>query len=104
MTTFTDSHGANPIPGSEPQENQSGFRTREEWARVVRLDPCSYCSSAGGTVDHIVPRSKRKEKFSTWLDYTGACSKCNARKAAKPLLLFLLRRPPLTREFRGALT
>lgn len=60
-----------------------------EFAQVVVCDPCAYCGSAGGTVDHITPLSGGGN--SDWLNLTGACGTCNRRKGTKPLLDYLLR-------------
>lgn len=62
----------------------------ESWRRVLRRDPCFYCGGPGGTVDHIVPLSRRGP--DTPANLTGACKACNTEKLATPLLLFLIAR------------
>lgn len=64
------------------------------YAEIVRRDPCSYCSSSGGTADHIVALAKGGEDHEDNL--TGACINCNLVKHTKPLLLFLLDRAGVT--------
>lgn len=53
----------------------------------VKADPCAYCGSTGGIVDHIEPRSAGGENH--WENYTGTCVACNSSKGRKPLLFFL---------------
>lgn len=61
--------------------------------RLLRWDPCSYCSEPlGGTVDHIEPRASGRRWVERWTNLTGACSACNEAKAARPMLLWLLAR------------
>ena len=57
---------------------------------AIKKDPCCYCGKAGGTIDHIVPRSRLKG--STWENKSGACKKCNSSKSNQGLLLYLVRR------------
>lgn len=51
---------------------RSGYR---KWIGEMRLLPCHYCGEPGGTIDHIVPRSKggtnQKENC------VPACKACN---------------------------
>lgn len=65
--------------------------TREtvEFRGALRSDQCSYCGSRHDIViDHIVPIARDGE--NDWTNLTAACSSCNRRKSAKPLLLWLL--------------
>jgi hypothetical protein len=63
-----------------------------EWRHQLRQDPCSYCSApAGGTVDHIQPRS-RGGRDQGPRNVTGSCASCNKQKGATSVLLFLLER------------
>lgn len=74
---------------------------REAWMRVVRGDPCSYCSRVpfpcrfhnGGaaTLDHIDAQSgpRRDDGLHAWTNYSGSCGRCNGAKSNKPLLLWL---------------
>lgn len=68
----------------------------EAWARVVRADPCPFCDAGGvGTLDHIEPRSRSARGLGgahSWLNYAGACERCNSRKRDLPLLVFMARR------------
>ena len=52
------------------------------WSRsgVVHRDGrrCAYCSAAGTTVDHILPRSRGGR--NTWSNTVAACYGCNQRK------------------------
>ena len=63
---------------------------KKMWRGIIRKDPCAYCGGAGGSIDHIVPKSRAplgREK--SWTNLTGACYSCNARRADAPLLLWL---------------
>ena len=66
----------------------------EAYAEIVERDPCSYCGSPGGTVDHIHPISKGGLHDASNL--TAACHSCNSKKWTRPLLLFLSGQSPLT--------
>lgn len=59
-------------------------------AKVLRRDPCSYCSGEGGTVDHIV--SYKLGGGGSAANLAGACPDCNVEKGDTKLLLFLLQR------------
>jgi 5-methylcytosine-specific restriction endonuclease McrA len=65
--------------------------TSREWEVVLRADPCSYCGSPGGTVDHITPKAWRSRHEGP-SGMTGACERCNGAKGVWPLLPFLLLR------------
>jgi 5-methylcytosine-specific restriction endonuclease McrA len=65
---------------------------KERWKRLLRHDPCSYCGQRAGTVDHIVAKAFRVARRSRWLDFTGACKRCNQAKGKTSLLFFLLER------------
>jgi hypothetical protein len=70
-----------------------GDTHREAWMRVIRRDPCSFCSGPGGTVDHIEPRAHVARGIGgvhSHLNFAGACLRCNGRKGSKDLLAFLL--------------
>jgi len=58
-------------------------------ASGIRADPCAYCLSAGGTIDHIEPRAHGGT--SDRRNVTSACPTCNRMKGDTPLLLFLVR-------------
>lgn len=65
------------------------------WQSLLRRDPCSYCAGAGGTVDHVDPRSRSVTGLGTahgWLNVVGACPRCNGAKRDLRMLTFLLRR------------
>lgn len=62
----------------------------EHYREAVRLDPCCWCGGPGGTIEHIVPRSKRGPNKHTNL--AGACACCNNARAANSLLHWLLKR------------
>lgn len=59
-----------------------------EYVRILRDDPCSYCSGPGGTIDHIMPVTAGGT--NCWTNLTGACLSCNSRKRTRPLLDYLL--------------
>jgi 5-methylcytosine-specific restriction endonuclease McrA len=54
---------------------------------ILRRDPCAYCGSRGGVVDHIDPISKGG--LNHWTNLTAACQACNSSKHTKPLLAVL---------------
>lgn len=58
------------------------------YAEVLRHDPCAYCGSVAGEVDHIVPVAGGGD--GDWENLTAACRSCNARKNAQSLLGFLV--------------
>ena len=51
-------------------------------------DPCAYCGSPGGSLDHIDAKDRGGSDADDNL--TGACHDCNSRKWTTPLLRFLL--------------
>jgi hypothetical protein len=59
-----------------------------DYARVLRADPCSYCGAVCEHLDHIV--AVAADGTLTWDNLTAACGPCNRRKRTIPLLLFLL--------------
>lgn len=63
-----------------------------DWIPIITADPCCYCGRRGGTVDHIVARTSGGS--DDWMNLTGACHSCNARKRTIPLLQFMLRSLP----------
>lgn len=69
--------------------------TTQAFLPTLRADPCSYCNGAGGTVDHIFPRSLKIKLVgvtgvNSWANLTGACLTCNQKRANIGLLRFLL--------------
>ncbi len=69
-----------------------GERHYDAWLRLLRSDPCAYCGRAGGTVDHVEPRSRRPRGLGSahgWGNVVGACGRCNGAKRDRPLLVFL---------------
>jgi 5-methylcytosine-specific restriction endonuclease McrA len=60
----------------------------DEYALVLRGDPCCYCGAPMEHVDHIDPIARRGT--GAWDNLTAACADCNLRKSARPLLEFLL--------------
>jgi HNH endonuclease len=94
---FAD-HPGHPLGVGMPSGctlREDGQSHRAAWMMVLRRDPCSYCDNAGGTIDHVEPRSRptrlgtRGGGAHTWANYVGACTNCNGRKGAASLLLFL---------------
>jgi hypothetical protein len=82
------------MPTGRPQR-ADGESHRAGWIAVVRQDPCSYCESRADTVDHVEPRSRTADGLGgahSWLNYAGACARCNHAKAADSLIAFLYRR------------
>lgn len=58
----------------------------EEWAQVLRRDPCVYCGGPSGTVEHVDPRGSR----GTVLNGVGACRSCNNERGSAPMLTYLM--------------
>lgn len=59
-----------------------------EYIAILQNDPCSYCGTAGGTIDHIIPVAKGGT--NDWDNLTAACLSCNSKKHDRHLLTFLL--------------
>lgn len=64
--------------------------TADEYATIIRRDPCCYCGAPCEHVDHIVPLADSGD--GSWDNLTSACKPCNSRKHTRPLLHFLLGR------------
>ncbi len=62
----------------------------ERYSDVLSADPCSYCGSPAGTIDHIDPVARGGQHG--WQNLTAACRRCNSRKSDRFLLDFLLQR------------
>lgn len=60
----------------------------QEYALILRGDPCCYCGAPMKEIDHIHPLALGGD--GSWANLTAACLSCNRRKNAKPLLMFLL--------------
>lgn len=65
-------------------------RDRRSYVSALRRDPCAYCPSGGGTVDHI--EATAGGGADDWPNWIGACQHCNSSKGTTPLLLWLLGR------------
>lgn len=59
----------------------------QEYDRLLRADPCSYCGARGEEVDHIDAVSQGGS--GAWANLTATCSRCNRRKGTHRLLAFL---------------
>lgn len=88
---------ADPVIGPRiraAQKHYHRFRgsTPEDraWAQIIKADPCCYCRSRGGEVDHIVPTISGGA--DDWTNLTSACRSCNAQKNDSPMLLWIGRR------------
>ena len=71
---------------------RNGFRSgwSRRWREIVRADPCAWCGGAGGSVDHIVPRSRcSRGRQKSWTNLTGACAECNGQRDDAPALQWL---------------
>lgn len=80
------------------------FGSRAPYGLALRADPCSYCGGPGGTLDHIVPRSKGGMRG--WTNLTGACQACNERKGSRSAVVFMAQgrlRRPVRRGLRASL-
>lgn len=68
------------------EQTGGGFGTDTvDYAVVLMADPCSYCNSPAGTLDHIDASGENR-----WTNLTAACARCNTSKRQRPLLLALL--------------
>lgn len=61
--------------------------TANEYALILRGDPCCYCGAPMEHVDHITPIARGGT--GAWDNLTAACASCNTRKSARDLLSFL---------------
>lgn len=56
---------------------------------IFRKDLCSFCGGPGGTLDHIHPKKRAKgPQRGNYMNYTGACSRCNNEKGGGHFLYF----------------
>lgn len=62
-----------PLPAGQQHPGRGSKSTR--WAREMRRAPCHYCGGYGGTIDHVIPRSKGGRL--TKENCVPACSPCN---------------------------
>lgn len=62
--------------------------TGQEWCQIILLDPCGFCGGPSSDVEHIIPIARGGD--SSWENLAPACSPCNAQKATKSLLEYLL--------------
>lgn len=59
-----------------------------EYALILRADPCCYCGAPMEHIDHIVPIAGHGT--GEWDNLTAACASCNLRKSDRTLLTFML--------------
>lgn len=55
------------------------------------LEDCFYCGNLGGSVDHLVPKSRGGE--DSWSNLVPCCRSCNSKKSDSTPEEFYLRRP-----------
>lgn len=72
---------------------QRRYRARKavgsvDYGDVLLIDPCAYCCGRSEVLDHIDAVARGGE--DSWTNITGACTPCNQKKSAKPLLQALL--------------
>jgi 5-methylcytosine-specific restriction endonuclease McrA len=60
-----------------------------EYMQILSADPCSYCGAQMREFDHIIAVSTGGT--GAWDNLTAACRPCNAAKADRTLLGFLMR-------------
>jgi 5-methylcytosine-specific restriction endonuclease McrA len=63
-----------------------------DYALILRGDPCSYCGRPTEHVDHIKPIASGGT--GSWDNLTAACASCNGSKGPRELLDFMLLRLP----------
>jgi 5-methylcytosine-specific restriction endonuclease McrA len=61
----------------------------DEYARILRGDPCVYCGARASDIDHIDAISRGGAH--AWDNLTAACHGCNVSKYSELLLALLLR-------------
>lgn len=61
-----------------------------EYALILRGDPCCYCGAQMEHVDHIHPIARGGD--GAWDNLTAACASCNSRKNSRDLLTFMAHR------------
>jgi len=52
------------------------------WIRKMRLEPCHYCGGPGGTIDHVIPRSRGGRTNAQ--NCVPACATCNVFRGNAP--------------------
>jgi 5-methylcytosine-specific restriction endonuclease McrA len=62
----------------------------EEYAGIIRQDPCVYCGADAPSIDHVLPQNEGGT--SDWWNLAPACIPCNSSKQDKGLLQFMLGR------------
>lgn len=82
-----EAHRIRTLERNHPERRIAGEAS--EYAAALRGDPCCYCGDPFEQIDHIDPVVHGGSHL--WDNLTAACASCNARKCAKPLLLFLVR-------------
>jgi 5-methylcytosine-specific restriction endonuclease McrA len=65
-------------------------RLANEYAVILRGDPCVYCGAPMEHIDHIAPIAGGGT--GSWDNLTAACAACNFSKSDRPLLTFMLAR------------
>lgn len=60
----------------------------DEYAGILRSDPCSYCGATCEHIDHIHPIVLGGD--GDYMNLTAACADCNRRKQGRSALVFLL--------------
>ena len=81
--------------GGKPTHGPVSRRARvqgasAQWREIIRNDPCALCGGRGGTIDHIVPRSRGGRAECE--NIAGTCRRCNSKKGSTSLLMFLQQR------------
>lgn len=72
----------------DKQSGRTGV-SRDPSYRHLYADPCAYCGGPASAIDHIVPIASGGDD-EDGMNLTAACTTCNSKKRAKPLLSFLL--------------
>jgi hypothetical protein len=111
LRPFLADHPGTPLGRGFPSGltfREDGESHRAAWKRICQRDPCAYCGGPGGTLDHIEPKSRLARTgeaahsclpdpldhggLHVWLNYSGACERCNSGKSDLDLLDVLYRR------------
>lgn len=72
-------------PGAAPSVTQGSCRRANKgvgngkaWQIVMKALPCFYCGAPGGTIDHVIPRSKGGKASQS--NCVPSCKWCNGHK------------------------
>lgn len=74
-----------PKKSVAPKKRRSGSKGKAasaRWEIEMRAERCHYCGGPGGTIDHIIPRSKGGPNTAS--NCVPACGPCNNFRGVQP--------------------